>query len=482
MTDAGPNPPASRSPQSEQALSKSENRFRQVVEAAPNAMVMINAGGRIEMVNAQAERVFGYERAELLGQLVEILVPKRFRGHHPGLRDAFFTDPRSRPMGAGRELFGLRRDGSEFPVEIGLNPIETEEGTMVLSAIVDISERKRLEERFRRVVEAAPNAMVMINAAGRIEMVNAQAERVFGYERAELLGQRVEMLVPERFRNHHPGLRDLFFTDPRSRPMGAGRDLYGLRRDGSEFPVEIGLNPIETEDGTMVLSAIVDISDRKQKELRIQAALKEKDILLGEIHHRVKNNLQVIYSLLELQSARVSDPVALEMLRDSQNRVRSMAQIHQTLYQSKDFAEVEFSQFLDTLVPTLVASYGGHTSEIVLSIDAERVRLPIDSASPCGLAVNELIANALKHAFRPGEGGEIKVSLAHGADNDVILSVSDNGVGVPDHVDIASTDTLGLQLVTLLADQLGGSFSMHRAHPTQFVLKFPHVVSPGELR
>src|SRR5579863_8670233 len=169
---------------------------------------------------------------------------------------------------------------------------------------------RRSEERLRRVVEAAPNALVMINAGGKIEMVNAQAERVFGYSRSEILGQPVEMLVPERFRGGHPDLRASFFADPGTRPMGAGRDLFGLRKDGSEFPVEIGLNPIETEEGTMVLSAIVDISDRKQKEAGIRAALQEKDVLLGEIHHRVKNNLQIVCSLLDLQSGRISDPAA----------------------------------------------------------------------------------------------------------------------------------------------------------------------------
>jgi PAS domain S-box-containing protein len=239
-------------------------------------------------------------------------------------------------------------------VEIGLNPIETEEGTMVLSAIVDISTRKRLEERFRQVVESAPNAMVMINHQGVIEMVNAQTERVFGYQREEMLGRSVEMLVPERFRGAHPGLRAAFFHDPLSRPMGAGRDLYALRKDGSEFPVEIGLNPIETEEGTMVLSAVVDISDRKHREEGIRGALREKEVLLGEIHHRVKNNLQIVHSLLDLQSARLSDPLVQEMLRDSQNRIRSMALIHQTLYSSKDFAKVDFDLFLDALAPNLI--------------------------------------------------------------------------------------------------------------------------------
>ncbi|MEA2754546.1 MAG: hypothetical protein QOJ54_835 [Aliidongia sp.] len=459
---------------------KSEDRFRQVVEAAPNAMVMIDASGRIAMVNAQTERVFGYGRADLLGQKVEMLLPERFRTHHPYLRDSFFFNPHSRPMGAGRDLFGLHRDGSEFPVEIGLSPIETDGGTMVLSAIVDISERKRLEERFRLVVEAAPNAMVMINAAGRIEMVNTQAERVFGYERTDLVGQPVEMLVPTRFRPHHPGLRDAFFTDPRPRSMGAGRDLYGLRRDGSEFPVEIGLNPIKTEDGMMVLSAIVDISDRKQKEARLHKVLQEKDVLLSEIHHRVKNNLQVIYSLLDLQATRISDPAMLDILRDSQNRIRSMVQIHQTLYQSKDFAEVDFGQFLDALIPALIASYGIDGNKVSLTIKAEQVRLPIDAAVPCGLVVNELISNALKHAFPRGRGGEIKVRLTHDTDRSVILSVSDNGIGLPDGLEMTDPTTLGLQLVALLADQLGGDVSVHRIDPTQFTLKFPVRPSAGE--
>ena len=206
----------------EEVLKKSEERFRQVVELAPNAMVMITSGGLIDMVNAQAERVFGYERTDMLGQHVEMLVPERFRGKHPGLRNSFFSGPLSRPMGAGRDLYALKKDGSEFPVEIGLNPIETHEGTKVLSSIVDISSRKRSEERFRQVVESAPNAMVMISRRGLIEMVNAQAERVFGYNRTEMLGNHVEMLVPNRFRHNHPNLRELVFLRTRIAPYGRG--------------------------------------------------------------------------------------------------------------------------------------------------------------------------------------------------------------------------------------------------------------------
>ncbi len=456
-----------------------DERFRQVVESAPNAMVMVNRRGAIEMVNVQAERMFGYERHEMLGQSVEILVPEGFRGGHPEKRAMFFRDPRARPMGAGRDLYGRRRDGTEFPVEIGLNPIQTEEGVMVLSSIVDISERKRMEERFRRVVESAPNAMVMVNARGRIEMVNTQAERLFGYPRAALLGESVELLVPDRFREGHPEKRAMFFGDPQSRPMGAGRDLYGRRKDGTEFPVEIGLNPIETAEGVMVLSAIVDISDRKQKEQRIQAALQEKDLLLGEIHHRVKNNLQIVHSLLDLQSTRIADPVVLGMLMDSQNRVRSMALIHQTLYQSKDFAKVDFGNFLEALVPTLVASYGVDSGSVRLRVEVDEVYLPINAAIPCGLLVNELITNALKHAFPDGRSGEVVVCVAYAGQGQVRLEVSDDGVGISEDADFAQSETLGLSLVTLLSKQLEGRLTIKRARPTRFTLDFPAAGTGG---
>src|SRR5262249_11386725 len=154
------------------------------------------------------------------------------------------------------------------------------------------------EERFRQVVEFAPNAKVMVDAAGKIVLVNAMTEKVFGYRRDELLGQPVEVLVPERFWSRHAVDRDNFFRNPQVRAMGAGRDLSGLRRDGSEIPVEIGLNPIRTEEGLFVLAVIVDISERRRAEERkrveegLQASLSEKEVLLQEIHHRVKNNLQ----------------------------------------------------------------------------------------------------------------------------------------------------------------------------------------------
>ncbi len=233
--------------------------------------------------------------------------------------------------------------------------------------------------------------------------------------------------------------------------------------------------PIRDEQGEVAgLVAIArDVSDTKEKEERLQAALAEKNLLLGEIHHRVKNNLQVVSSLLDLQSDRVDNPAVLELLRDSCNRVRSMAMIHQALYELGGFAEVDFAGFLDTLVPTLFESYGTDPSRITLAIDASGVQLPIKMAIPCGLLVNELIANALKHAFPDGRSGEIKVKLAKEADHQVRLSVSDDGAGLPEGTDLEQAGTLGLQLVGLLAEQLGATMTVERAQPTRFTLRFP---------
>ena len=216
-----------------------DQRLRAAVESAPSGLIMTDADGRMVLVNRETERLFGYPREELLGRSIELLVPERFRRSHPGFRAGFMADPTVRAMGAGRELFGLRKDGSEVPVEIGLTPVVTPEGLFVLSTVVDVSARQRAEARFRAAVESSPNGMVMIDPAGRIVLVNREVERLFGFSRDELLGQSIEVLVPERFRGRHPGFRALFFDKPLARAMGAGRELFGLRKDGSEVPVEV---------------------------------------------------------------------------------------------------------------------------------------------------------------------------------------------------------------------------------------------------
>jgi len=456
-----------------QALRDSEESFRLLVSSVQDyAIYMLDVDGRVASWNLGAERIKGYRAADIIGRHCSAFYTEEDVLLGAPAREMAIAAAEGRFEAEG---WRVRQDGARFWAHVVLTRLTDDSGALRGFAKVtrDVTARQEKEEaRFRKVVECAPNAMVMINAAGLIELVNRQAEHLFQYPRNELLGQSIELLIPQRFRRQHPALRTGFLADPQSRPMGAGRDLYGLRKDGSEFAIEIGLNPIETAQGKMVLSAIVDISDRKAKELSTQAALQEKNILLGEIHHRVKNNLQIVHSLLDLQVTRIDDPTIQAMLVETQNRIQAMSLIHQTLYQSQDFSKVDFNHFLENLTSMLMSSYGPNGNRVALSFDAADIQLPLNKAIPCGLAINELITNAFKHGFADQRGGTIDICL-RAADERVTLTVSDDGSGIPAAVDLEQCSSLGLKLVSLLAEQLGGTLAMQRANPTRFELNFP---------
>ncbi|MEX0834028.1 MAG: PAS domain S-box protein [Actinomycetota bacterium] len=267
----------------------SERRFRNLLEASPQGIVVVDADGTIVTVNAELERMFGYSRIELIGHPVESLLPKRYHDDHLRHRAEFMTAPRTRPMGVGLELFGLHKNGSEFPVEIGLSAIDTDEGVLATASISDITRRKQAEEklrdserRFRDLLEGSPEGILVADAEGTIMIVNARLEEMFGYKREELAGRRIETLLPERFRDTHLGFRSDFMRSPQTRPMGQGRELFGLKKNGEEFPIEIGLSSIETADGVLATASVSDISARKDAEESLrQSEEKFRDLLEG---------------------------------------------------------------------------------------------------------------------------------------------------------------------------------------------------------
>ena len=329
--------------------------------------------------------------------------------------------------------------------------------------------------RFQQIVEMAPNALLMVDREGRIVVANAQTEAMFGYARSELIGQKIEMLVPARLRGAHAKFRDDFYAAPNARPMGAGRDLYAVRKDGSEFPVEIGLNPVQTDAGPMVLGSVVDITERKRAEHRIAAALAEKTALLKEIHHRVKNNLQVISSLLSLQSSHSTEPAARAELTEAQNRVKAMAMIHQLLYERSDLSRVDLGDYLQRLGDLLAKTYGLDSSRIRFQVQAAPVAVELDlhRAVPCGLVVVELVTNAFKHAFPAGRSGRVGISLQNAPGGNAILVVEDDGVGMPAGWKEGCGSNLGLQLVPLLAEQLQATLLRPATSGTRVELHFP---------
>src|SRR6266700_6765332 len=264
--------------------------FEKLFESSPDAVLVTDQTGLILQANAQAESIFGYARQELVGQTVELVIPERFHSVHPKHRSTYSSQPRVRAMGAGLELFARRKDGTEIPVDVMLSPFQMAEGQLVLAVVRDVSQKKlaeqalrRSEQQFRSLFEFSPDAIVVTDREGKITEVNTQVEKFFGYPRSELLGQTIEILIPERFRATHPKRRADYAAHSRARTMGAGLDLYGRRKDGSEFPADIMLGPVEGPDGQAVLSVIRDLSAQQEAEEALRRSQQQKDYLEEEL-------------------------------------------------------------------------------------------------------------------------------------------------------------------------------------------------------
>ncbi len=423
-------------------------RLRGLLEAAPAAMVKIDRNGLITLVNAQAEACFGYSRDEMLGRPVEMLVPERFRSGHQLFRADFLQRPQTRVMGAGRELFGLRKDGSEFPLEIGLNPIQTDQGVAVISSVVDISERRRLEDRFRLVVEATPNAVVVTNRQGVIELINSQTEKLFGYTRDELLGLSVDVLVPPRLRGQHPQYRASYLHQPQTRPMGSGRELYGLRKDGSEFPVEIGLNPISTGQGMLVLSSIIDISARKQAEeqLRQQAgqlatASRYKSEFLANMSHELRTPLNSILILSEQLHANTSGNLSQRQIEHADIIYRSGSDLLNLINDILDLSKIEAGRVVVAQEAILLTDLADNIRRTFTpQAELKNLAFSVDLAGDAPVHVvsdyqrlfqilKNLIANALK--FTSHGAVRVRFELLPGPPVRFCIAVADSGPGIP---------------------------------------------------
>jgi len=345
------------------------------------------------------------------------------------------------------------------------------------TVLTDITERERMKreiEERREYLESvllnAPDAIVTIDASHLIFEWNPGAERLFGYTRDEVLGKNIDDLIVRSDEKNQA----MFLT----KKVLSGKEVHPFetvryRKDGILVNVIVAGSSIRIGDklhGAVVV--YTDITERKRAEEKIKASLKENEVLLREIHHRVKNNFQIISSLLNLQSRHINDARALEMFLESRNRVRTMALIHEKLYRSKDMARVDFSGYIESLVRHLTQIYGVGVAAVNLDMDVQDVFLDINTAIPCGLIINEVISNSLKHAFPDERKGEISIVLRSEKDGKFKLNISDNGVGLPKDLDIHNTESLGMQLITMLVDQLQGTLTLDRNQGTSFKIIF----------
>jgi PAS domain S-box-containing protein len=339
-------------------------------------------------------------------------------------------------------------------------------------------------EPIRLVADAVSTGLVLLDEEGRVVLANAHVERLFGYGRDELAGREIALLVPH-------------LHDPKP-SAGAARELEGRRRDGGAVAVEVGLSSLRIAESRFVLASVADISQRMHGErereqlfgllrrlnlelerrveartAELSAALREREVLLREVHHRVKNNLQVISSLINLQSRALPRGASREALEHCLAQVQAMALVHEKLYQSTDYGRCPFSEYVSKLAGNIFEAAAGPPDRIALGLEVEDVTLAVDKAIPCGLVLNELITNALKHAFPDGRAGTIRVDVRREPEGGLRLEVSDDGVGLPAGLDAQSCSTLGLVLVRTLARQLDARLEIEGSGGTTFRLSVP---------
>ncbi len=468
-------------------LFPSRGLMRTLIDAIPDIIYIKDVHLRNQIVNKAFVEAFGLSQEAVAGKTDEEIMP-------PDLSAACRKSDEIVLSGGTPYRFEERSvtsGGVERDFETIKAPIFDDGGRIngLVGVSRDITARKAMEvnlaeseARFRSLFVNMPSGIYRTTVDGRIVLANTAILRMLGYDSFEELARR--NLEKDDFEPAYP--RSAFQERIEREGEIKGLEAAWKRKDGTTIYVRESARAVRDSSGRTIYyeGMVEDISERrlaemsqKEKQRDLEAALTEKNVLLKEIHHRVKNNMQVISSLLNLQSRYLKHPDDVELFKESQRRIRSMAFIHEKLYQSKNLSRIEFGGYIKSLVESLRQSYQKERSRVHARLETEEIFLDIQTAIPCGLIVNELVSNAFMHAF-PGErGGEVVVGLQGGEDGTIHLTVRDDGVGLPLGFNIRAADSMGMQLVTMLADQIDGTIEVDRSRGTEFHLAFRELKS-----
>ncbi len=458
----------------EQALLESEDKYRTLVDTSPDA-IMVQVGENFAFVNSAAVTMLGMKSAgDLIGKPAMEFV-------HPDFREAVaermrITFEEGRPVGLLDEKI-IRHDGAVLDVEAIAAPIMYQGQPARQIVARDVTERKKTEQaleqserKFRELAELLPQVVYETDTNGTFTFINRQGLSISGHTLEDLARgvSAVEVIAPEdRSRLAVNMGRVLRGEDP------GNNEYLALRKDGTTFPSMITSTRIVHDGKVVGIRGVgMDISRIKETEAQLKASLEEKKLLLREVHHRVKNNLQVISSMIRLQARAMSDHLAKESLAVLDSRVSTIALVHEYLHRSPNLAGIAVKDHFKSVAEPILSYLGSPGKNLRLDMDVEDIFWGIDIAIPVGLMVNELVTNAVKHAFPDRSEGSIGVSLRLIDDGKFELMVSDNGVGLPKEVSLSTSKTLGLNLVNMFADQIGADVELTREGGTEFRFRF----------
>jgi PAS domain S-box-containing protein len=459
--------------QAKEELRASEERYRGLFENSTDFIYTLDLEGNFTDVNRAAEHLTGYTKSELLEMNFKDYTPK---DDHESIFQAF-----NRIFTAGEPLqdFPLEvtvKDGAKKYFETSVTTLwEGEKITGFQGSSRDITARKQSEddlkasqEYIRNIIDSSLDMIIAVDMNRCIVEFNKAAERTFGYRGEDVVGAMINIL----YADPKEGLEVHRTAVEKGQCV---REILNRRKNGEVFPSVLSASTLFDAHGNVqgVMGVSHDITEQKRAEQQIRQSLREKEVMLREIHHRVKNNMQVISSLLKLQAAHIKDGSVLEMFAESQNRIRAMSLIHERLYRTDDFARIDFSEYARGLTRHLLAIYRATAPQVTLTVDIHDISLDINTAIPCGLIINELVTNCLKHAFPGGRKGTISVVLQSPKQATYELTVRDDGVGIPKGIDVKTMESLGLHLVAILAeDQLKGEIRVSRIGGTTIQIIF----------